>query len=94
MRRILTRARASICARSFDKGQAVTEYVLLLLGLVTLLVVVAAAMTSPISNAVNQIVNWTASIQPPSPGQQGHRGGGEDNSNNQGNHNGDNVNGH
>lgn len=74
-----------------------TEYVLLLLGLVCLLLVVAIALTSPINYAVNQIANWTASIQPPSlggSGISGGRGGGEDNSNNQGNHNGDIVNGH
>lgn len=91
MRRLLTPTAAPIEARSHDSGQAVTEYVLLIFGVVLFLIVTVSLLTPPLIGAVNQISSWTVSIQPPSIGGnargQGHRnrGGGEDNSNNQGN---------
>ena len=107
MRRLLAPPRTPIRATRDDEGQAVTEYVLLIFGIVLFLIVAVSVVTFPVSTAISRIADWTASIQPPAPGGTGtaggpgsggqspggRRGGGEDNGNNQGNHKGDSRNG-
>ena len=52
-------------ARLNEKGQATSEYVLLILGVVLFLIVAAFALRGALSGAVTAITNWIAGVTPP-----------------------------
>ena len=52
-------------ARLNEKGQATSEYVLLILGVVLFLIVAAFALRGALNNAITAISNWIAGVTPP-----------------------------
>ncbi len=50
-----------------EKGQAVTEYVLLILGAVFFLIAATFALQGDLAAAVTAIGNWIAAVGPPPP---------------------------
>ena len=52
-------------ARLNEKGQATSEYVLLILGVVLFLIVAAFALQGALNNAITAISNWIAGVTPP-----------------------------
>lgn len=52
-------------AKLNEKGQATSEYVLLILGVVLFLIVAAFALRGALNNAITAISNWIAGVTPP-----------------------------
>jgi Flp pilus assembly pilin Flp len=48
-----------------ESGQAATEYVLIILGVVLFLVVAAFALQDVLNTAVSKISSWIAAVNPP-----------------------------
>jgi uncharacterized protein (UPF0333 family) len=57
--------KARIGARLNEKGQAVTEYVLLILGVVLFLIAAAFVLKGSLTGAVSSITSWITSIVTP-----------------------------
>ena len=68
MKELLWQAWSAISARIAkinEKGQATSEYVLLILGVVLFLIVAAFALRGALNNAITAISNWIAAATPP-----------------------------